>query len=298
MEKVIDHLISRELLILSCYEVDNICRFVKCANKRTGQTFFVQISDLSLRAPETFHKTTLKRSSNYIVENNSSLDAIGEDNLYDLIYLEPKQNQYKFLYEQIIRIGHCFRKIDARPIIQSRGILCQMREDNSLCWFETSLNDDDIKFNIVISYKNINLIDNLKVIEEQLHSIIQVARTKQTHSILSIKFHDKLKNRARETDQQIREKQLLRETLSGQVRSLKNKLADLSEKKKEYSQMSYKATHHSLAARDTNKQFEELFTVFLKTVQAIEIVNNELNSLVFKAEKDFHNLYKSIQPFM
>lgn len=300
MEKIVEVLISKRLFILSCYDVDGTCRYVKCINKQTGQTVFIQVSELNIQTPETFHKTAIKRSSNYVVEKCSTLPAVSLEgaDLYDLIYLDPKQNQYKLIYEQIIRIGHCFRKISPRPIIQFKGVMCHLCKDGSLCWFEMETADDNIKYNMVISYEELGLISSLSAAEAQLFKILQCARDQQVSQILKTKLLDKIDARAKEAARQMRAKISSKQTLINQSLLLAEKEKTLANQRVLLSKLSYKTAQDTLASRDNNKQTDETRTEVLKIIQAIEVVNNEINNLIFENERDFYNLFKSLQPFM
>lgn len=298
MDALTDQLVKRGILLLAYYEESGRCRFIKCIDKKSGEIFLLQVSELDLRAPEEGYKTSLTRLDAVpIIEDSYSLSAIDMDDKFDAyesIYMDPKQNAYKIVYEQIVRIGHCFRKLELKPLIEYETIVCQMRPDNSLCWFRTNVATTN--WNIVVPMGSIGSVDLLRTISDKLFNILLETRERQIYQVMAPSISAGIISRIKAVKAADEVSFSARAKLSHSLQLLSERERALQDKRDMLPKV--KTSQNVLSSRDINLQLDETRQLLYQTVQHMEKNAVELKANLLENERVFYSLFKSVQPFM
>ena len=295
MDKLWTILQQHHLLFITGYIEDDICRFVKCISKKTGDACILEMPDPIPAGDITGHRIALKRLDNVpIVDTSTELAAIHqEEDAYDAIYLSDGA-PFKDIFEQIKRIGHCFRKISARPWIERDNIICQMKKDFSLRWYQIGSRTPS-NWEIVIPLESADI--SVGTIQARLTDILSEARREAAAKIGSFRPQECVVAAGRAAAQigaEERELDKMKQTLE----SLFGREESLQEKRAGFKNLVRRTAQDDLQMADLSRQLEETRRLMLSVIQKIEKARLNVKALYLENEKKFYSLSTALKPFM
>lgn len=285
------------LFILSYYVEEETCRFVRCISS-AGDSCLVDVTELDCAPPPAAHQIPLTRvQSAPLVDDSSDLAAIhsGAD-AYETIHLSSGNEKYKRLYEQMRRIGHCFRHLPARVCIERDGLLCQMKPDFSLRWFKAR-RDAAETWDVVLTPDQLEVLPQLGFIQDRLLEILKDARARRRALIAAFKPQTVVA-RSRALDDRLEQRTAAARALKDNLARLYQKRQHLEEKRTDLDTRTLRTTDENLVSVETNRALEEVQRLILETVRRIEEYNLEFKGSCLRDEQLLHDAVRALKPLV
>ena len=299
MDNLIQLLNTQSIVILVFYEYNNVCRYMKCVDPARGLFFFLLVEDKNWTIPAEFNKIVLESTPRVpIVENSAdvytSIDLDNKiDDIYASIYLDVNGLKYKQIYEQIVRLGSCFHRVDARPIIEYENILCEMKSNFTLSWFKTNAGSayswylclplSAFYMHSAQVYKHISLI------EDKMKTILNGAFDKYVNTIQTSRLIHKVQDTHRLFNANKKKYQDLITTYTKGIGKLQLKEQALNKE--------LQGSFDSLTKSAVKKQLETNRYIILEKIAQLQKTTDELKRLYLKNEKRCYLLVHTISLF-
>jgi hypothetical protein len=212
---------------------------------------------------------------------------------YPQIYFSKDSARFKRIYEQMRRIGGCFQRLEARPVIEDGELLCEMQVDFSLAWFESEgsampLNWYTIYPLEVFYDKRATFASCILRIEENLGKIFEETRSLNIEFALNARVSRLIRKGRESLDKskklldvaKIQSERRLRE-YSTLEKKLKEKMADFKGRED---------NEAIVAASSLEKQARTLQQLSLKEMANLQETTSALKTMQLKSDEIYYQL--------
>ena len=300
---------AQRATILTFYTLGGHLRYLKCIDHQ-GTLFFLRVpSSYQLTVPHTFHIVPLTPIERVpIVEDSSEYKAVSSstaslDDLYADIYLQKSSDQYKVIFEQMARIGKCFKKLHYRLVIESDGVICTMTPDLALEWYKINFTGKCHWYTIApldVFYENKQkFATETAAAERELAHILDSIQSEQLRA-LKRRTLSAVHNKFARVSQR---KTALTGEIAALVKAFQKVSAyekELQEKREEArgTEKPARATHHLKESerlttlRVLDDKLLETRTMILKVASNLLTTNEQLKNIYLEADRILYPLMK------